>query len=463
MAEKLCPYCDEELGVFDLVYRLQAANESHEDSQLAEYLTDFQNVPSDQAIKRAKTFKYVSPLEIDFKGGAQPTLKKEFYKAYSADPKIQATSEVVIAACGKCHNIVPYNFDELGLFKVAVVGSYRTGKTTLLASMLKSLGGNSKWSFFTDSPVLIGREYNLADAETGSMFVDPKNPTIYQYYQMMFENLDEKPKLPGATTKDQMPYPFLFKLFADGILGKELKESRDTCVVLYDLPGELFAGEGAYLKLAIDRIESCDAIIWMVDPMNFPKIPLALNKKQDINKKSQEIANEYYTLIERINSRLGVAMNSKNIALVLTKADVLMDIKVKPLLNTGEANLSGDNVVFKKTLTDDEGEVNLRKIKKADFDKLIKKSDKDIKDAFTSPVFRFSGEEASSDGFAEHMETRLGANIKCFRASALGFDVHENEATVDSTGAVELPDNPKPYGLKDIFYWLFSESKGQWE
>ncbi len=210
--------------------------------------------------------------------------------------------------CPFCSNLLPYNLEYADNRIIALVGGAASGKSLYLASLIKQL------------------ENERLREKIGCIqfrALDDENEQTYQeqYYAPLYEKhlpIGRSP-VPEA---GQFARPLTYLMIL-----QRRKRTRQVNLIFYDIRGENTQDQAA-LAHSIRPVPHASAIIFMVDPMAFPRLPRLLphHLRPDADQRSEDPAKLLASVTREIQKVRRVIHGAGTLdipmAITLTKSDL---------------------------------------------------------------------------------------------------------------------------------------------
>lgn len=308
----ICPYCFKEFSTNKVVFRANSHRDGEtdyalkEDKLLKEYLRRTGNYDEDCLL----------PPVIDPEGlpiGSRVNVDEVLVEV--VDPHGEATQKRL---CPYCHNELPITSGKGPTKIISVVGASQVGKSVYMTTLLHTLQNHTASSF------------NAACIPVSSKYSEK----LRQYEYILFDH----GKMLEATQKERHMEPLI-------VVFKFKDDSRPPLtLVFYDVAGEGMTDQ-EYLRKHGPHIKNSNGILFLVDPeqMRTLRMKIALKnagKPGDASLMYAEPKDIIVNLFENFINRQSNERTSIPTAVVLTKSDVLKDLKDEDYIN------SNSNIFF---------------------------------------------------------------------------------------------------------------------
>lgn len=294
--------------------------------------------------------------------------------------------------CPYCHNPLPYLYGAFPVKFISVVGSTGCGKTVYLSQFLKCSVDKLPDVGYTTSRHLLAVDSFLQDNKIAA-----------------------GEALPLGTRANSLQQPIIREI---------ANEQNKQTLVFYDIAGELLADEQRYINAHAEYIRHSDAILILIDSLQFSVLVEALNLENNIlTTPNAVIAALHNLLLDR----------SRNIpvAVCLSKCDEIYDAMPEPLVKALKADYRG--------IPSEDSKYRMKPIFNAE--------------DFNSYESNLMDYVYSIDATLCYTLAECFEDFAFFAVSALGCPV---DAVVTENGlSIATPRGPiEPKRIMDPFYWI---------
>ncbi|MEU4525816.1 hypothetical protein AB0F52_44725 [Amycolatopsis sp. NPDC024027] len=220
-------------------------------------------------------------------------MRKHFYPRVLAHPaEVAAPEDLPARLCLGCNHPLPEGIDDREIYVIAVVGTHSAGKSHYLTSMMNEA--------YTPQGLV---DHNcvefLPDEATAKRFDT-------DYFAPVFEESAVlEPTLNGQAV------PLVFQVTYEG---------QKPCLLLFhDVSGEVLMDRASRAHAA-SFVRRADGVIFLVDPMSFPRVRTAMKHLPDAAVRQPNQAN---LLAAYVSDLAEEARARVPIAVTLSKSDVL--------------------------------------------------------------------------------------------------------------------------------------------
>lgn len=209
---------------------------------------------------------------------------------FVSEIKLFDDTECSERVCPKCHNPLPNMYGAYPVKFISIVGITHSGKTVYLSQFLK---------YFTDLLPEVGYQVPLF------------TPALKAF--VANNSISVKESLPAGTPPMSFQQPVICDIS---------DEKQRYTLVMYDVAGELFDVEhytAAEVNKFAEFIKNSDAIMMLIDPMQFSKLWEALPLEDKVLASPN-------TAINTLNHVLGESIRPVPFAACISKCDEIYDV-----------------------------------------------------------------------------------------------------------------------------------------
>lgn len=228
--------------------------------------------------------------------GAYNWMRKNFHpRSLKPVTECAAAEDLPARMCTGCHHPLPTGIDDREIYVIAVVGTNHAGKSHYLTSMINEAYSRQGLSDH-------GCTEFLPDEATANRF-------DLEYFTPVFE---DGTLLPPTTNTDPVRFqPLVFNVTYEG---------QKPCLLLFhDVSGEVLMDRAARADAA-SFVRRADGVIFLIDPMSFPRVRTALKDMPDSAVRRPNQANLLAACVADLGAQ---ARRRVPIAVTLSKSDLI--------------------------------------------------------------------------------------------------------------------------------------------